>query len=229
MTAGRKPVPDDIQQRVLDRSRRRCALCIHFNNDWQGKDRQIAHLHRDPSNFAADNLVFLCLPHHDEYDTMRRQTKNLTIGEAKTARDRLYKYIEGGGDLATAGAVSRQADERRLSVIKQAVKAEVKRLEISISALWRALPSAPQPANRRAEQLVIESSSLLRGEREDIALLDEKTRALLEGLAGMINEYNRRIETAVVVGQGPLIDQEILDLIKNRLPEAVGEIRSVVL
>jgi hypothetical protein len=161
MTARRKPVPDDIQQRIFDRSRRRCALCFHFNNDRTQKHGQLAHLDRDPSNFAEDNLVFLCLPHHDEYDTKRRQTKNLTIGEAKTARARLYKYIEGGGDLAIARAVSRQADERRLSVIKQAVRAEVKRLEISISNLWRALPSAPQPANRRAEQLIIESSSLL--------------------------------------------------------------------
>jgi hypothetical protein len=66
------------------------------------KEGQIAHLDRDPSNFAEDNLAFLCLPHHDDYDTKRRQTKNLTIPEAKTARDRLYAFIEEGGNLATA-------------------------------------------------------------------------------------------------------------------------------
>ena len=102
MTA-RIRIPDDIQHRVLDRSRRRCALCIHFNNDWGQKEGQLAHLDRDPSNFAEDNLAFFCLPHHDDYDTKRRQTKNLTIREAKTARDRLYEFIETGGDLATAG------------------------------------------------------------------------------------------------------------------------------
>ncbi|MGH7224284.1 MAG: hypothetical protein ACRELF_13720 [Gemmataceae bacterium] len=106
--SARKRVPDDIQQRVLDRSRRRCALCIHFDNDWDQKEGQLAHLDRDPSNFAEDNLVFLCLPHHDDYDTKRRQTKNLTIHEAKTARDRLYKFIEAGGDLAKAGQQSNQ-------------------------------------------------------------------------------------------------------------------------
>jgi len=104
----------------------------------------------------------------------------------------------------------------------------VRRLEISILALRRALPSAPQPANRLTEQLLIESSPLLTGEREEIALLDDKTRALLERLAGILDEYNKRIETAVVVGQGPLIDQEIFVSI-DRLAEAVGEIRSVVL
>jgi hypothetical protein len=100
---ARTHIPEQIQHRVLDRSRRRCALCVHFDNDWRQKEGQIAHLDRDPSNFAENNLAFLCLPHHDDYDTKRRQTKNLTIPEAKTARDRLYAFIEGGGDLATAG------------------------------------------------------------------------------------------------------------------------------
>jgi hypothetical protein len=44
------------------------------------------------------------LPHHDDYDTKRRQTKDLTISEAKTARDRLYAFIETGGDLATTSS-----------------------------------------------------------------------------------------------------------------------------
>src|SRR5215831_9722184 len=100
---ARRHIPEHIQHRVLDRSRRRCALCVHFDNDWRQKEGQIAHLDRDPTNFAEANLAFLCLPHHDDYDTKRRQTKNLTIREAKTARDRLYAFIEGGGDLARAG------------------------------------------------------------------------------------------------------------------------------
>ena len=100
---ARVNIPPDIQHRVLDRSRRRCALCIHFNNDWGQKEGQIAHLDRDRSNFVEDNLAFLCLLHHDDYDTKRRQTKSLTIHEVKTARDRLYKFIETGGDLAMAG------------------------------------------------------------------------------------------------------------------------------
>jgi hypothetical protein len=90
------------------------------------------------------------------------------------------------------------------------------------------LPSVPQPTNRLTEQLLIESSPLLAGEREDIALLDDKTRALLEGLAGILDEYNKRIETAVIVCHGPLIDAEIFASI-DRLAEAVGEIRSLVL
>jgi hypothetical protein len=100
---ARPHIPDEIQHRIFDRSRRRCALCIHFNNDWGQKQGQIAHLDQDPSNVAEDNLAFLCLPHHNDYDTTPRQTKKLTIREAKTARDRLYEVVAGGGDLTTAG------------------------------------------------------------------------------------------------------------------------------
>jgi hypothetical protein len=117
---SRKPIPDDTQHRVLDRSLRRCALCIHFDNDWGQKEGQLAHLDQDPSNCGEDNLAYLCLPHHDDYDTKRRQTKNLTAREAKTARDRLYQFIENGGDLATAGAQprGRAADQHTLADIQ---------------------------------------------------------------------------------------------------------------
>jgi len=117
---ARTHIPTAIQHSVLDRSRRRCALCIHFDNDWAQKEGQIAHLDRNPSNFAEDNLAFLCLPHHDDYDTKRRQTKNLTIHEAKTGRDRLHAFIEGGGDLATAGQQAHQSGsiyERRVDIL----------------------------------------------------------------------------------------------------------------
>jgi hypothetical protein len=115
----RKTIPGDIEHHVLDRSRRRCALCIHFHNDWAQKEGQIAHLDRDPSNSAEDNLAFLCLSHHDDYDTKRRQTKNLTIKEAKTARDRLYEFIENGGDLAQVGGqrVRQTLEATRESII----------------------------------------------------------------------------------------------------------------
>jgi hypothetical protein len=74
----RKPIPADTQHRILDRSRRRCALCVHFDQEHGQKEGQFAHIDRDPSNNDEDNLAYLCLPHHDDYDTKRRQTRNLT-------------------------------------------------------------------------------------------------------------------------------------------------------
>jgi hypothetical protein len=124
----------------------------------------------------------------------------------------------------------RLVDERRLRQLEWAIRAEGTRLHAAVLALRdRALPSAPQAAARRRQQLLIDSSPLLRGEWDEISLLDDQTRARLEEVAGILDEYNLRIQTAVDVGPGPnpLIDQEILALV-DRLAEAVQKLRSIV-
>jgi len=119
----RKLIPEAVQHRVFDRSRRRCCLCAHFDSDYSQKEGQIAHIDRDPSNADEEDLAYLCLPHHDDYDTKRRQTKNLTPMEVKTARDRLYRFIEKGGNLAIGEQPStgRGADRKTLAGIQAAM------------------------------------------------------------------------------------------------------------
>jgi hypothetical protein len=77
--------------------------------------------------------------------------------------------------------------------------------------------------------LLIDSSPLLRGEWDEISLLDDQTLARLEEVAGILDEYNLRIQTAADVGLGPnpLINGEILALV-DRLAVAVQELRSIV-
>ncbi|MBN1912063.1 MAG: hypothetical protein JW818_20250 [Pirellulales bacterium] len=55
---------------------------------------QIAHIDRNPSNASERNLVALCAKHHDEYDTIPRQTKRLTPEEVTRFRDELYDILE---------------------------------------------------------------------------------------------------------------------------------------
>jgi hypothetical protein len=98
----RKPEPPATQLLVLDRSRRRCALCFHLRGDLTEKKGQIAHLDDDRTNFAEANLAWLCLDHHDGYDSRTSQSKNYTMVEVKKARDDLYKAIEQGKHLSTA-------------------------------------------------------------------------------------------------------------------------------
>ena len=115
-------------------------------------------------------------------------------------------------------AARQQDEKRRLSVVEWAVRAEGKRLE---TAVWarkgRALPSGPQPvSSRRREQLLIQSSPLLRGEREDMSLLDDETRTHLQRVADALDRYNACIETARSApgpGEQPWIEQETLDAI----------------
>ena len=78
---------------VLIKCARRCAVCYGLKRDLRRKKGQIAHADQDPSNRLEANLVFLCLYHHDEYDSTTSQAKNITERELKTYRDFLIEAI----------------------------------------------------------------------------------------------------------------------------------------
>ena len=92
--ANRKKIPAEIQNKVLTLSGRRCCLCFGLNPDFGVKKGQIAHLDHDPAHYDIDNLAYLCLDHHDEYDSRTRQSKGLTTGEVKRYRERTYQAVE---------------------------------------------------------------------------------------------------------------------------------------
>lgn len=85
----REAIPESIQTKVLVQCRRRCCLCVYLNHDRDVKQGQLAHIDQDASNASIDNLVFLCLPHHDTYDSVTRQSKNITSRELREYRNRL--------------------------------------------------------------------------------------------------------------------------------------------
>lgn len=82
------------EQEVLEKSARRCCLCFGLNGDLTVKKGQIAHLDHNHQNNKVINLAFLCLAHHDEYDTRTSQSKSWTIQEVKHYRKALYTEIE---------------------------------------------------------------------------------------------------------------------------------------
>jgi len=57
------------------------------------KQGQIAHIDHNSGNNNTDNLAFLCLNHHDQYDSRSSQSKQLTIRELKSFREELYVHI----------------------------------------------------------------------------------------------------------------------------------------
>jgi hypothetical protein len=62
------------------------------------KRGQIAHIDRDSRNPSPENLVFLCLDHHDEYDSRTSQSKGITSGEVVHYRDELYEALTRTGE-----------------------------------------------------------------------------------------------------------------------------------
>jgi hypothetical protein len=90
----RKAIPEAIQANILLNSRRRCCLCFWLKGEDEVKKGQLAHLDGNNENALEGNLVFLCLEHHDEYDSKTRLTKGLREQEVKKWRDELYKEME---------------------------------------------------------------------------------------------------------------------------------------
>lgn len=73
--------------------RRRCCICFGLNRDSALKKGQFAHLDRDPTNNSEDNVIFLCLDHHDEYDGKTSQSASITKKEVSRYRDELYRFV----------------------------------------------------------------------------------------------------------------------------------------
>lgn len=87
----RQPIPVEVQTKILLLSKRRCCICYGLQRDTRIRSGQIAHLDQDNRNSDEDNLAFLCLEHHDQYDSRTSQSKGLRIDEVKSFRDALYK------------------------------------------------------------------------------------------------------------------------------------------
>jgi hypothetical protein len=93
----RKKASTSVETQVLIKSRRRCALCFGLHGDLREKNGQLAHVDRNPANSVADNLCYLCLEHHNQYDSSPSQSKGLTPGELRHYRQALYEDIEKFG------------------------------------------------------------------------------------------------------------------------------------
>lgn len=90
----RKKIPINIETDLLLNSKRRCCLCSGLNGDFGQKDGQIAHLDKDSQNNKLDNLAWLCLFHHSNYDSITSQHKNYTLNEVKAYRSELYNFLD---------------------------------------------------------------------------------------------------------------------------------------
>jgi hypothetical protein len=109
----RKAIPDGTQALILLKSRRRCCLCYWLEGEDEVKKGQLAHLDGNNENAEEDNLAFLCLEHHDEYDSTPRVSKGLRENEVRIWRDELYKEMEYRFRTIVHGPLAIHFDETR--------------------------------------------------------------------------------------------------------------------
>ena len=107
--SDRTPIPGAAETHVLMASARRCALCFGFNGDLTRKKGQIAHIDQNASNADEKNLVYLCIEHHDEYDSTTSQVKGITEAELRTYKERLISVVASGEHLRPASVQSAAA------------------------------------------------------------------------------------------------------------------------
>jgi len=91
---SRTKISVEIQTQVLIQSRRRCCICFGLERDDNIKKGQIAHINGDRNDNKLDNLAFLCLDHHDQFDSRTSQSKNLTSNEIREFRKELQNEID---------------------------------------------------------------------------------------------------------------------------------------
>lgn len=92
----RTKVPKSIRRSTLLQSKRVCCLCYHFRNKTKAIRGQFAHIDHNPQNNDVDNIAWLCLEHHDEYDGTNGLTARITEDEVKAARSNLYAAVANG-------------------------------------------------------------------------------------------------------------------------------------
>jgi hypothetical protein len=90
---SRAKISEAVEARLLLESRRRCCLCVFLNQDQREKQVQVAHISRDRSDSSYENLVILCLNHHDRYDSRPSQSKGFKPGEVRDYKERLTQLM----------------------------------------------------------------------------------------------------------------------------------------
>ncbi|MCE7869178.1 hypothetical protein DYH09_02240 [bacterium CPR1] len=91
-------IPPSNVNKILKVSERVCALCYQFERDLSVKRQgHVAHIDRKPPgekrNHKVDNLCWLCLAHHDLYDSTPRLSKGLQPAELRAYRDKVHQMV----------------------------------------------------------------------------------------------------------------------------------------
>ena len=83
----------EVEEDVLRRCRRHCCMCFGLYGTFEVTEGQIAHLDRNRANSVSENLAFLCLACHKNYDTKSNRVKAFTAGEIRHYRAMLYRRL----------------------------------------------------------------------------------------------------------------------------------------
>lgn len=90
---ARPTIPQHIKQKLLYESRYCCSIC-------QKLSCQIHHIDQNHSNNSEENLIVLCVAHHNEAHTMRTMSSNLDSNALKYAKKAWIEQVRLSRDNA---------------------------------------------------------------------------------------------------------------------------------
>lgn len=103
--ANRPAIPEKLKQTLLYESAFVCVVC-------QIKNTQIHHIDKDNSNNSPDNLVVVCLNHHDEAHATKTLSQNLTPARLQKSKLAWVSYVkQNRNQTASLEGQLQQADE----------------------------------------------------------------------------------------------------------------------
>lgn len=117
-TRRRVRLSAETKTEVLQRCKRHCCLCFGLRNIKEVVQGQIVHLDRDPSNSDLDNLAYLCLECHKNYDTRSNRVLAYTPEEIRYYREQLYRAL---GHNHIEWTIELRCDASRYKEVKKAV------------------------------------------------------------------------------------------------------------
>lgn len=94
---SRPKIPKPLERRLLYESAYVCVVC-------QSSGCQIHHIDQNHSNNSENNLVVLCLKHHDEAHTKRQLSKNLDPKAIKDAKTTWVSNVEQRRKIAATAS-----------------------------------------------------------------------------------------------------------------------------
>jgi len=108
-------------------------LCFYLCDRRKVCKGQLAHINHRSEDSRFENLVFLCLEHHDEFDSRTSQSKGLSEAEVRTYRDHLYDYVknaQGTGNSICEENPGGVEEARRYLVAKHLEASESEELKV---------------------------------------------------------------------------------------------------
>lgn len=94
-TSKRKPIPQNIQRRVLYKCARVCCVCRE-----RGAPIELHHIDQDRNNNTEDNIVAICRNCHDSAHSTHTMSKNLTSAHLKNSKRRWESEVRERSTLS---------------------------------------------------------------------------------------------------------------------------------